>query len=62
MEKLVDDDEPREQQQESRQGHRGRNVSQRRDEKPKRCHHRCRDDTDWHCEKILKPRRRRLAQ
>ena len=35
---------------------------ERRDEKPKHCHYRCRDDTDRQCEKILEPGRRRLAQ
>ena len=61
MDKLVDDYESRKRKQKSRQGHCRRDVRERRDEKPKHCHHRCRDDTDRHCEKILHPRRRRLA-
>ena len=55
MDQLVDDYEPRKQKQKSRQGHCGRNVRQRRDEKPEHCHYGCRDYPDRQCEKILEP-------
>lgn len=62
MDEFVDDDEPRNQEQVSGQGHGGRNVAQWREEKPKRCHRPCRDDADRQCEKVFDHGRRRLAQ